>query len=63
MHAGPDRDVVFSIPESLSTGLTIADSSAVTVNPHSDMIFRATGATSCWDCRRTDKAGRMNVQV
>ena len=33
------------------------------VNPHSDLIFRATGATSCLDCHRSDKAGRPTPQV
>lgn len=23
-----------------------------TLNPHSDLIFRATGAKTCWDCHR-----------
>lgn len=26
-----------------------------TVNPHSDLIFRVTGATSCWDCHRAER--------
>ena len=26
-----------------------------TINPHSDLIFRATGATSCWDCHRAER--------
>ncbi len=26
-----------------------------TMNPHSDLIFRATGATSCWDCHRAER--------
>ena len=42
---------------------TAADPGGSTVNPHSDLIFRATGATSCLDCHRADKAGRVNVQV
>lgn len=26
-----------------------------TVNPHSDLIFRATGAKTCWDCHRAER--------
>jgi hypothetical protein len=29
-------------------------------NPHSDLIFRATGARSCQDCHRIEKAGVLN---
>jgi hypothetical protein len=30
------------------------------LNPHSDLIFRATGATSCRDCHRIGKSGVLN---
>jgi hypothetical protein len=33
------------------------------VNPHSDLIFRATGAKACVDCHRTDKAGVVTALV
>lgn len=33
------------------------------LNPHSDLIFRATGATSCLDCHRANNAGRPSAQV
>lgn len=33
------------------------------VNPHSDLIFRATGASSCQDCHRTGRDGRLRAQV
>ncbi len=33
------------------------------INPHSDLIFRATGATSCMDCHRTDRTGRLIERV
>jgi len=26
-----------------------------TINPHSDLIFRATGAKTCWDCHRAER--------
>lgn len=29
-------------------------------NPHSDLIFRATGARSCRDCHAIDKSGALN---
>ncbi len=25
------------------------------VNPHSDLIYRATGAKTCWDCHRAER--------
>lgn len=28
-------------------------------NPHSDLIFRATGAHSCFDCHAKDKGGAL----
>jgi hypothetical protein len=31
-------------------------------NPHSDLIFRATGATSCRDCHRLEKSGGLSAQ-
>ena len=31
-------------------------------NPHSDLIFRATGATSCRDCHRMGKSGGLSAQ-
>ena len=33
------------------------------INPHSDLIFRATGATSCRDCHRTDRTGRLTERL
>ncbi len=33
------------------------------MNPHSDLIFRATGASSCRDCHRTARDGRLQAQV
>jgi len=31
------------------------------LNPHSDLVFRATGATRCADCHGRDRQGRMVV--
>lgn len=33
------------------------------MNPHSDLIFRATGASSCRDCHRSGRDGRLQAQV
>jgi hypothetical protein len=32
-------------------------------NPHSDLIFRATGAKSCGDCHRTGRDGILSPQA
>ena len=42
---------------------TVADPGGPTVNPHSDLIFRATGATTCLDCHRAGKEGQVTAQV
>lgn len=63
LQAGPVQNAAVTIVASRPASTTVVDSGGVTVNPHSDLIFRATGATSCLDCHRADKAGRMNVQV
>lgn len=42
--------------------LTVAPKSVVadqTPNPHSDLIFRATGAHSCRDCHGSEKSGAL----
>lgn len=33
------------------------------VNPHSDLIFRATGAESCRDCHEAEKGNRISRRV
>jgi len=33
------------------------------LNPHSDLIFRATGAKSCRDCHRAERDNRLSPQV
>ena len=33
------------------------------LNPHSDLIFRATGAKSCRDCHRTERDNSLSPQV
>ncbi len=33
------------------------------LNPHSDLIFRATDATSCLDCHRAGREGQLTAQV
>lgn len=41
----------------------IRDTESQPVNPHSDLIFRATGATLCQDCHRTEKNGGLSFQL
>ncbi len=43
--------------------LRIADNAGTMSNPHSDLIFRATGATRCLDCHRAGKEGAISPQV
>lgn len=43
--------------------LQAAEAGDVPVNPHSDLIFRATGAKACTDCHRIDKAGVVTAMV
>jgi hypothetical protein len=38
------------------------DTESQALNPHSDFIFRATGATSCRDCHRIGKSGSLSPQ-
>jgi cytochrome c2 len=59
----PDRAGANSQPQESSVVWMVADSSAMTANPHSDLIFRATGATTCMDCHRAGKDGLMLSQV
>ena len=41
----------------------VAESAGTVPNPHSDLIFRATGATTCLDCHRAGKEGVISPQV
>lgn len=47
----------------MSLGARVADTGGMVVNPHSDLIFRATGAKQCTDCHRVDKEGRLASQA
>ncbi|MFO0719733.1 MAG: hypothetical protein U0319_03280 [Nitrospira sp.] len=61
-HAWPDVGVTSS--EGLRPPvLRIADNAGTMPNPHSDLIFRATGATRCLDCHRAGKEGAISPQV
>ena len=40
----------------------IHDTGDQILNPHSDLIFRATGASSCGDCHRMGKSGVLIPQ-
>ena len=63
VRARPVHDSLSPVAAGRSTGRTVSDHADATVNPHSDLIFRATGATSCRDCHRVDNAGLVNAQV
>jgi hypothetical protein len=43
--------------------LQAAQTDDMPLNPHSDLIFRATGAKACADCHRLDKAGAVTATV
>ena len=61
-HALTDR----GIPSSEGPGVPVtmaADTAGTMPNPHSDLIFRATGATTCLDCHRAGKEGVISPQV
>ena len=55
--------VIASKAEGPSTAWTMADAGGMVANPHSDLIFRATGATTCLDCHRAGKDGTLSPQV
>jgi hypothetical protein len=63
LHAATFHYADFILAGSQSAGMTVADSGGLSVNPHSDLIFRATGARSCQDCHRAGKEGELTVQV
>lgn len=33
------------------------------VNPHSDLIYRATGAKTCWDCHRAERDQSLSLRT
>jgi hypothetical protein len=41
----------------------MADTGGMVTNPHSDLIFRATGAAACLDCHRAGRDGTMSPHV
>ncbi len=43
--------------------LRVGDAGGMVPNPHSDLIFRATGATTCLDCHRAGKDGTVSPHV
>lgn len=62
-YAVPDRGTGMSQAGWPSVALMVADPGGMVANPHSDLIFRATGAKVCTDCHRADKKGQVTVQV
>lgn len=62
-YAVPYSGVTASEAEGPSIAWTTADTGGMVTNPHSDLIFRATGAATCLDCHRTGKEGTLSPQV
>ena len=62
-YAVPYGGVIASEAEGPSIAWTIADAGGMVANPHSDLIFRATGAATCLDCHRVGKEGTLSPQV
>ena len=62
-HAVPYGAVIASEAETPSIAWRIADAGGMVANPHSDLIFRATGAATCLDCHRAGKEGTVSPQV
>lgn len=64
-YAVSDQGGEFEQSEWAAVALTVAvaDAGGMVTNPHSDLIFRATGATTCVDCHRAGKEGQMTAQV
>ena len=44
-------------------GLLAQQAAPTLFNPHSDLIFRATGAASCRDCHRQGRDGGLSAKV
>ncbi len=62
-YAVPYGVVTASGAEGASVAWVTADAGGMVPNPHSDLIFRATGATTCLDCHRASKEGALSPQV
>ncbi len=62
-YAVPYGSVIAPEVEALSIAWTMADAGGMVANPHSDLIFRATGASTCLDCHRAGKEGTVSPQV
>ncbi len=62
-HAGPYGGVMALEAEGASVAWAVADAGGMVANPHSDLIFRATGAAACLDCHRAGKDGTMSPHV
>ncbi len=62
-YAVPCGGAIASEAERPSIAWTMADAGGMAVNPHSDLIFRATGAATCLDCHRAGKEGTLSPQV
>ncbi|HQY58500.1 MAG: hypothetical protein WBB60_12185 [Nitrospira sp.] len=62
-HAVPYGGVMASKAEGPAVAWAMADTGGMVANPHSDLIFRATGAAACLDCHRAGRDGTMSPHV
>ena len=62
-YAAPYGDRAASEAEGGSIAWVTADAGGMVANPHSDLIFRTTGATTCLDCHRAGKEGMVSPHV
>jgi len=62
-YAVPYGGVIASETEGPPVAWAVADAGGMVANPHSDLIFRATGAATCLDCHRAGKEGTLSPQV
>lgn len=53
---------VAAVEQGIGREAGIPDKDGHVLNPHSDLIFRATGAT-CWECHRIGKSGSLSSQT
>lgn len=62
-HAVPYGGLMASEAAGPSVAWGMADTGGMVANPHSDLIFRATGAVACLDCHRAGRDGTMSPHV
>jgi hypothetical protein len=66
MSGGSAQTLLLAVlaAETAIPGETVAPGSETQIlNPHSDLVFRATGAESCRDCHRIGASGRLSSRT